>query len=618
MHARSPAYAFGKRAAPGSSRYPARRMTYDQWATFGVLAVALVFFVTEWLAIDLVALLIPVALGILGVLDPVEAFSGFGNGAVITVAGMFVISRALVNSGAVAVLGGFLQRLSSGSKKAVLPSLVLLVAFPSAILNNTPVVAVFIPVVLALAETRGIAPSKLLLPVSYAAILGGTLTVVGTSTTVLVSSEVERMRGTGLSFFEPLPFGLVVVAVGIVYLLFVGPKLLPLRRTVTSMGSERPTEYVTEVAVSATSPLIGKSIQDGFLGPHPDLVVIEIVRGEEILWPGTEGLTLEVGDLVLVRGRAESVMRVGGGGANLLPELGGRDVRRRDVTLAELVIPRGSPVEGRSVRIATQRALRGAHVMAVQRLGSHLRSGIADLILREGDTLLVQTEAAHLSRFRDSEDFVLLEGLHEQMRLRKKAPIVLGITLAMVLLAAFDIVGISFLALGAASALVATGCISMRRAYRSLDLSTLALMAGTVSLGVAMDKSGAAQMIVDAVLGAADALVSDGAKPLAALAACWLVTNTLTCLISNTAAAVLMLPLALETASRLGVSDKPFIMVVVYAASIALATPMGYQTNLLVLGPGGYRFRDFVRLGLPLQVIYFLVGVWLLPLFFPF
>jgi di/tricarboxylate transporter len=594
-------------------------MIDPQWATFGVLAVALILFVTEWVAIDLVALLIPVVLGILGVLTPSEAFSGFGNGAVITVAGMFVISRALVDSGAVSVLGGFLQRLTAHGKRGVLPALVLLVAFPSAILNNTPVVAVFIPVVLALAEDRGIAPSKLLMPVSFAAILGGTLTVVGTSTTVLVSSEVERMRpGSGLSFFEPLPFGLVIVAVGIVYLLLVGPKLLPLRRTVTSMGSERPMEYVTEVAISEGSPIEGKSIREAFLDPHPGLVVIEIVRGEEILWPGTDGLALEVGDLVLVRGRAESVMRVGGDGENLLPELGGRDVRRRDVTLAELVIPRGSPVEGRSVRVATQRALQGAHVMAVQRLGSHLRSGIADLILREGDTLLVQTEAAHLPRFRDSEDFVLLEGLHEQRAFRKKAPIVLGITLAVVILAALDLVGISFLALGAAAALVITGCITMRRAYRALDLSTLALMAGTVSLGVAMEKSGAAELLVDSALGLTQGFESVEAKRIAALAACWLVTNVLTCLISNTAAAVVMLPLALDAASKLDVSSRPFVMVVVYAASIALATPMGYQTNLLVLGPGGYRFSDFARLGLPLQVLYFIVGVALLPLFFPF
>ena len=592
-----------------------------QWATFVVLAVALVLFVTEWVAIDLVALLVPVVLGILGVLTPAEAFSGFGNGAVITVAGMFVISRALVDSGAVAFLGGFLQRLTAGSKRSVLPAIVLLVAFPSAILNNTPVVAVFIPVVLALAEDRDIAPSKLLMPLSFAAVLGGTLTVVGTSTTVLVSSELERMSGglESLSFFEPLPFGLVVVAVGIVYLLAVGPKLLPLRRTVTSMGSERPTEYVTEVAISAESPLLGKSIRGAFLDPHPDLVVIEIVRGEEILWPGTEGLELETGDLVLVRGRAESVMKVGGGGgANLLPELGGRDVRRRDVTLAELVIPRGSPVEGRSVRIATQRALQGAQVMAVQRFGSHLRSGIADLILRAGDTLLVQTEAAHLPRFRDSEDFILLEGLHERAVLRKKAPLVLGVTTAVVVLAALDIVSIPFLALGAAAVLVLTGCITMRRAYRALDLSTLALMAGTVSLGVAMHKHGSDRLVVDAALEFADTLVSTGMKPLAALAALWLLTNTLTCLISNTAAAVLMLPLALETGHRLGVSSRPFVMVVVYAASIALATPMGYQTNLLVLGPGGYRFSDFVKLGLPLQIIYFFVAVALLPLFFPF
>ncbi len=594
-------------------------MTYEQLATFGVLGVALVLFVTEWIAIDLVALLVPVALGVLGVLQPAEAFGGFGNGAVITVAGMFVMSRALVGSGAVAVLGSTLHRLSVNRKSSVLPPLVVLVAFPSAILSNTPVVAIFIPVVLAMAADRGLAPSKLLLPVSYAAMMGGTMTLVGTSTTVLVSSEVAGFGHRPISFFEPLPFGLVIVAAGMIYLLVVGPRLLPVRRTVTTMGSDRPTEYVTEVAVSQESPLLGKTIQQAFLDPHPKIVVIEIVRGEEILWPGTEGLILQADDLILVRGRAETVMKIGSRqGTALLPELGARDVRLRDVTLAELVIPRASPVEGRSVRVATQRALQGAQVMAVQRRGSHLRSGISDLILREGDTLLVQTEAAHLPRFRDSEDFILLEGLHDKMTLRKKAPLTLAITFLVVALAAFDLVEISFLALGASAALVLTGCLTMRNAYRALDLSTLVLMAGTVSLGVAMEKTGAAALIVDQTFVWLDAIVDDPSRPIAAIAVIWFLTNTLTCLISNTAAAVLMVPIALTTANVLDVSSRPFIMVVVYAASLALATPMGYQTNLLVLGPGGYKFRDYMKLGLPLQLLYFVLGVLLIPKFFPF
>ncbi len=596
-------------------------MDYGQAATFGVLLVALLLFVTEWVAIDLVALLIPVALGVLGVLSPAQAFSGFGNSAVVTVAGMFVISRALVDSGAVTVLGAALQRMSASGERAVLPAIVLLVALPSAVLNNTPVVAVFIPVVLALAERRQIAPSRLLLPVSYASIMGGMLTVLGTSTTVLVSSEMQRLDpgSRGLPFLAPLPFGLVLLGAGMIYLIAVGPSLLPVRRTVTSMGSERPSEYVTEVAVSEGSPLAGHSIREGLLEPHPDLVVIEIVRGEEILWPGTPGLRLQVGDLVLVRGRAESVAQVGAsGGAALLPELGARDVRRRDVTLAELVIPRGSPVEGRSVRVATQRALSGAQVMAVQRRGSHLRSGIADMILREGDTLLVQTEAARIPRLRDSEDFVLLEGLHERTHLRRKAPIVILTTLLVVLLAALELVEIPFLAIGATAVLVLTGCITLRRAYRALELPTLALMAGSVALGVALHETKGDELIVRNVLDVVLGSVAPENRPLAAFAALWLVTNVLTCLISNTAAAVLMLPLAYTTATSLEVNYMPFVMAVVYAASLAFATPIGYQTNLLVLGPGGYRFSDFLRVGLPLQVIYFGLSVALMPRFFPF
>ncbi len=590
-----------------------------QLATLAVLAIALVLFVTEWIAIDLTALLIPVALGILGVLDPAEAFSGFGSGAVLTVAAMFVLSRALVDSHAVGFVGALLQRLSGGRERSALPAIVILAALPSAFVNNTAVVAVFIPIVLALASAIGAAPSRLLLPLSYASIMGGCCTVIGTSTTLLVSDEVARLgAGPSLGFFEPLPFGLVIVAATTIYLLVFGPSMLPLRRTVSGLSAEMPTEYVTEVLISDASPLLGLSIDEAFQVPHPDLVVIEIVRGEEILWPQTEGLRLVVGDLVLVRGRAESVADVGASGHALLPELGGRDVRRRDVTLAELVITRESPLVGRSVRVATQRALTGAAVMAVQRRGSHLRTGIADLLLRGGDTLLVQTQASQLPRMRGSDDFVLVEGLQEDLSLRRRAPLVLAVVILVVVLAALEVAPIPFLAVGAAAVLVLTGCLTMRRAYRSLDLSTLAIMAGTVSLGVAMEKSGVAQVIAENGMGFVESTVGPDLRPFAAIAACWLLTNVLTCIISNLAAAALMLPIAIQTATALDVQSRPFVMTVVYAATLALATPMGYQTNLLVLGPGGYRFRDFVRIGLPLQIVLFVLGVVLVPRFFPF
>jgi di/tricarboxylate transporter len=557
---------------------------------------------------------------VLGVLTPREALAGFGNPAVVTVAGLFVVSRALVASGAVTALGSILQRLSSGGERQALLAMAVVVGICSALMNNTPVVVVFLPMVLAVAADLSLAPSRLLIPLSYVTILGGCCTLIGTSTTVLVSGEVERTGRAPIAFFEPLPFGIVCVAAGTLYLVAFGPRLLPVRRTVTSTDArERLTEYATEVRVLAGSPLAGRTVEEAFARPHPDLVVIEVVRSQEILWPGSPDVRLQQDDVVLVRGRAEAVAHLGTrGGAELLPELRGEGVRSRDVTLAEVVVTSASPLVGRSVRDATARALQGSTVMAVERRGAHLRTGIADLVLREGDTLLVQTEASRLAAMRGSDDFVLLEGLHEKLVLERKAPVVLAIALAVMLLASFEVVEIAFLALGAAVALVVTGCLPLLRAYRALELPTLALMGGMMAIGAALEKSGTARLAAEHMMDLTRTLVPPEFAAHASLAACYLLANAITAFASNAAAALLVLPIALNAATSLGVNDRPFVLAVAFAASLDFATPTGYQTNLLVYGPGGYRYVDYVKVGLPLNVLLFLLAALLLPVLYPF
>jgi len=564
--------------------------------TLTVLFGALYLFVSERLPVDVTALLIPVTLGVLGVLAPKEAMAGFGNPAVVTVAAMFVLSRALVESGSVSVLGGALQRIAVGERRALM-ALILFVIVPSALINNTFVVVVFIPIVLQLALDRGMAPSRLMLPLSYASMLGGVCTSVGTSTTVAISANLAEP----LRFFEPALFGWVLVAAGVVYIVIVGPKLLPERRTITSVTKSLPTEYVTEVLVTPNSPLAGRTLREALTDAHPELRIIEVVRGEKILWPGDGDLVLAERDRIFVRGEAQAVVGIGSEtGAALLPELGGEGIRGRDVTLAELVISRTSPLVGRTVREAMARAVPGAALMALQRQGAHLRSGIADLLLRAGDTLLIQTEAARLPELRGTEDFVLL------------------ITICMVLIASFDLVDISFLACGAAAALVLAGCLSPKQAYRSLDLSTLVVMGGSIALGTAIEKSGLATLAAELVRESSQSLGGAGMAPYLALGAIWLLTGVLTLMVSNVAAALIVLPVVSHMATELGVSERPFVMAVVYGASLAFATPMGYQTNLLVWNPGGYRFADFVRIGAPLQLLLTLLGIALMPFFFPF
>ncbi|MCE9636576.1 MAG: SLC13 family permease [Planctomycetes bacterium] len=595
-------------------------MTYEQIATFAVLAGALTLFVTEKLPVDVTALLVPLALGLLGVLKPAEALAGFGNPAVVTVGAMFVLSAALVESGAVSALGALLQRISGKTERRALLALCVVVAGCSAFMNNTPVVVVFLPMVLAVASEVGAAPSKLLIPLSYATILGGCCTLIGTSTTVLVSSELQRRNLEPIGFFEPAGVGLVMLAVGAIYMIALAPKWLPVRRGAAAFSSkERITEYVTEVSVFSGSPIAGKTLRQAFTDPHPELTVIEVVRGQEILWPGDKSLCLADGDLVLVRGHAQAVAKVGEAHrAEILPELAGRGVRGRDVTLCELVVTAGSPLVGRTVRESTVRALHGATVMAVERRGSHLRSGIADLVLMAGDTLLVQSEKAKLEQFRGGEDFILLEGLHENLVLRRRAPWVLLVTLAVVALASLEVVDVSFLAVAAAVVLVATGCISMRRAYRSLDLSTLVLMGSTIAIGVALEKSGAAKLVAERLVDGVHWIGAGSQQAYAALAACYLICNVLTAFASNSAAALLVLPIGLGLATELHTSERPFIMAIVYAASLDFSTPTGYQTNLLVYGPGGYRFFDYVKFGGPLNLLLWGVAVFMIPVFFPF
>lgn len=602
-------------------------MPYEQIVTYAVLLGALVLFVTEKLPPDVTALLVPVALGLTKVLTPSEALEGFGNPAVVTVAAMFVLSKALVESGAVSALGAILQRASGATERRAILAICVLTAVCSPFMNNTPLVVVLLPMVLAVATEKQIAPSKLLIPLSYGTILGGCCTLIGTSTTVLVSGDIHRRIAANpacglepIGFFEPAPVGIVLVVIGAVYTALLGPKFLPVRRGVTSKSSDRRmTEYVTEVSVLPGSPLAGRTLAEAFTGPHPEIAVIEIVRGQEILWPGTKGLRLQQGDLVLVRGKAHAVAAVGArDGAELLPELGGRGVRGRDVTLAELVVTRGSPLIGRTVREATIRALQGATVMAVERRGSHLRTGIADLVLRDGDTLLVQAEAALLPQWRGSEDFVLLEGLHEDVALRRRAPFVLLVTFAVVALASFEVVDVAFLAVASAVVLVATNCLTLRQAYRALDLSTLVLMGCTISIGVALEKSGAARDVAAAVVQGVRAVGEGDLQKYLALAACYGLCNVLTAFASNSTAALLVLPIALGMAGDLGTSTRPFIMSVVFAASLDFSTPTGYQTNLLVYGPGGYRFADYLKFGGPLNLLLWVVCVGLIPLIFPF
>ena len=418
--------------------------------------------------------------------------------------------------------------------------------------------------------------------------------------------------------FEPLPLALVGIALTVLYMVFVGRRLLPRRTTVSStVRGGKIHDYVTEVAIPRGSPLAGKTIRAGILEKAPGIRVLQLVRGEEILRLHQGEAVLEEGDTLLVKGEVNSLLVLERApGVDVAPDLREPSVatKARDTTLAELIVRPASGAIGQRVRDAQLHARHGAVVLAVQRHGVHVREKVADLRLRFGDVLLVQADASALSGLADSPDFVVVEGVGERVLAPHRAGFALAVMLGVVVLAGLSIprLPISVLALVGAVVMVAGGCLNVRDAYRSVDLPLLVLMAGTIGLGTAMESSGAARWVAAGVVAAV--------KPLgdvALLSAVYLMANAMTALVSNAAAALVMLPIALAASAEAHLSGKPFVMAVMFAASIDFSTPIGYQTNTFVYGAGGYRFGDYVKVGVPLNLLWWILATLAIPVLWP-
>jgi len=579
---------------------------------FAVALAALVAFIKEWWSSDSTALMILLVLVAGGALSAREAFQAFGNEALVTVAAMFVLSGALTRTGAVERVGRAIERFGGRSEPRILFALMLACMGASAFINNTPIAVVFLPIVLGLAQRTGFAGSKFLIPMSYATIVGGMFSVIGTSTNVLVSFELPKYGLEPFPLFAPLPIALAGATLTLLYMVFVGRHLLPTTTTVTSAGGAgRLSDYLTEISVQAGSPLAGRPLGEALKARAPKLRVLQVIRGEEILQPGTPGLTLKAGDTLLAKGDAETLRTLGK--TEGLAVVGhGLSTRRRETALAELLVRPTSGAIGAKVGHLRLHAEHDVAVLAVQRDGTHMREKVVDIALRMGDMLLVQGEAQALERFRGSPDFVLLEGVSEQVVVREKAWLALAVMLAIIGLAAFEVFPISMLAVAGCLVVVAGGCLTSREAYRAIDLPLLVLMAGTIGLGQALKESGGAAFLAKHVV--------ETAQPygdVAVLSAIYLVTNVLTAFISNAAAALMMLPLGLAAASHAGMQPQPFVMAVMFAASIDFSTPIGYQTNTFVYGPGGYRFVDYVKVGGPLNLLWWILATLLIPVFWP-
>ena len=592
-------------------------MTWEMGFVFGLLATAFVLMVWEKLSVDIVAMLAFSALLVTGILAPKEAFNLFGNEAAITVACMFILSAALERTGVIDTIAHRLNQAVGQRDWTVLLVMLPIVAVLSAFINNTPVVVVFMPVMISLASARGLKPSKLLIPLSFASILGGLCTLIGTSTNILVSSTAKQHGQPPLRMFELGQAGWLLAVAGLVYLLTIGRKLLPNRDTLASMlQSTDSKQYLTEVLVTSESPLVGKTLAETPLANQPKARVFEIIRSSELVYTALNEIVLEPGDRLRLTTPLATVLELNQlKGVETLPKsaLGVELVGAQKAIVAECVIGPRSSLVGRSIRDVNFRRRYGVLVLAVHRQGVNLREDFADVKLHYGDTLLVEGPQSSMNRLRGHRDFLLLLDVPETAKRRRKQILAVGAIGLVVALATMDVLGIAALAVMAAVAVVATGCIDVDEAYEAVDWKIIFLIIGMMALGLAMEQTRGAEFVAQSLIRGLG-----GWGPLVVLSAIVLLTSTLTNFLSNNAVAVVLTPIAIQAATAMQVNPRPFLIAVALGASACFATPIGYQTNTLVYGAGGYKFRDFIRVGLPLNLLFCVLVVYLIPKFWPF
>ncbi len=588
-------------------------MTWEGYATVSVVVAVLTTLVTTRIGPDLVVLGGLTLLLVLGIINTEEALSGFSNSALVSIGALFVVTAGLRETGVARVIGSALlgrpRSLLEAQARVTLPTATI-----SAFINNTPVVAMLMPVVNDWAKRNGLSPSQFLIPLSFAGILGGLCTLIGTSTNLVIDGLLRNRVGhEGLGLFDIIWVGLPCALAGLLYLLFIGPRLLP-QRTAAVGEQNDPRQYSVEMIVEPRSPLVGQTIEQAQLRHLPGLFLIEIEREGHIILAVGPQERLKSNDRLVFVGITESVVdlqRIRG----LRPatdQVFKLDSQRSHRCLIEAVVSDTCSLVGRSIREGKFRTVYNAAIIAVARNGERLRQKVGDIVLRGGDTLLLEAHPWFFDQHRNSRDFYLVSRLDDSTPPRhKQLGIALAILVALVLTTAVGLFDLATAALFAAMLMVLTGCCSGTEARRSINWQVLIVIGASFGIGKAMQVSKAA----DALAGLLLALDS---HPYIALAAVIVITMVLTELISNNAAAVLIFPIAVAVAEALEVKFLPFAIAVMIAASSGFATPIGYQTNLMVYGPGGYVFTDFLRIGLPLKLIVGGIALVLIPMIWTF
>lgn len=587
-------------------------MSWEAWIAVAVVVLNISLLIFTRYSADLILMGGVTLLVLLGILEPKDALAGFSNEGMATVGIMYIIVAGLEATGGIAWISRYLFGKPKGVLEAQLRMMVPVAAL-SAFMNNTPLVAMMIPAVTDWARRFKISPSKLLMPLSHAAVLGGVITIIGTSTNLVVSGLLAQNELPTLSLFEQAPVGIAVTIVGIAYILLVSRWLLPARQPAVSSLTDFK-EYSVEMLVDPNGALVGKTIEQAGLRHLVNLYLAQIDRNGDIMStsPQTE---LRANDRLFFVGAIDSVVELNKFNG-LLPatnQVFKLDTPRVKRTLVEAVVSDTCPLVGQSIRDGRFRSRYDAVVIAVARNGQRLRSKIGDIVLETGDTLLLETRPNFVEQQKNSRDFFLVSSIDDSAPLRhERGLLALGILVGVVLLATFEILPMFQAALLGAGAMILTRCVSIDRARRSVDWSVLIAIAASFGLGKALEVTGAAEVIANGFISIAQG------NAFWSLAVIYFVTMLFTELLSNNGAAALIFPIALATANTLGVNFMPFAIAIMIAASCAFATPIGYQTNLMVYGPGGYRFSDFTRIGLPLNLVCMIIALIMIPLIWKF
>lgn len=597
-------------------------MTVDQWITIGIIIVAVILFITEWLSVDLIGLVIISLLMISGVLAPSEAINGFSNSATVTIAAMFVLSAAILKTGQLGAIGYYLSRALVKSKTKGILIIIILIGVISAFINNTAVVAVFIPIILESSAKAKINASKILIPLSFASMFGGVCTLIGTSSNILVSSIAEENGIPSFGMFEMAPLGLIFFATGCVYLVFFGSKLIPDRKAIKDLTQKFEMEhYLTDIRILPQAPSVGEKISESLIVKELEADIIGFRRNTEKFSETDYSEELRAGDILRLRANITQIKKIQNReGIEIIEgKWKDEDLSSKDISIAEAIITPNSELNNKTISEARFKHQYKAIVLAIKGRKGILHEKLSRTVLKSGDLVLLRIKNEFLDDLKSPDrinesPFLIISETEERRKVKKKNVfIIFSVLFFVVLLPSLNIIPILASSIIGVTLLVIFRSLTIKEVYKAIDWQIVFLIAGAISMGIAMEKSGTAKLLAEKLIG-----IFENWGPIALLSALYLLSSILTEIITNSATAILLAPISIATADAMGVDARPFLFTIAFAASTSFLTPVGYQTNTMIYAAGNYKFTDFFKVGLPLNIIFWLLATLLIPIFYNF